>query len=705
MEDGPARIAFGRCVQALHRRDRTAIVTAYRRPSQKTLTELGIGAEAVIEIPYLTEDEAKEIVQAANGDPEWWGRIAFTAGAQGHPQLVHAFVMGMAAREWPRCEVREIAIRGFASDDTDAERDAARRSMVTALSEDARNLVYRLSLVIGRFGRALALKIAEVPPPISRAGELLDSLIGPWVEVVGKDTLRVSPLAANAGQGMLTGETQQTIHAAIAIQMLATRRIVATDASGILMHGLLGKERSSLFMLAYGVLTAEEKAAELLREHFFMLPILRMDQPIFPTDPTVSVMLRLAQFKLVDAKNAAACVDGLFREVTEVKDAQLRTMLESVALAAVVNTIGIASSIPRWVELLQRFKANVEASPVLNGFKKLTMDASRETGLTFHGMVFSVGISQLQSVKRLEEIFIDLDQLSDADRSLWLESVDYPLLVNPPWTAEAGRDELNAADAAERYKRMALLAQKWGLRAVAIQCHIARAVMFDEYIDDENAARTALDESVAALGEDVATSRARARVFWHHNKHHDSLEILRDISHLIGRDSQIDRAYALREGAISAAKTDDWAQASAWFGEAEKAAAASDMRDMQTMAVGLEADRAVAILELGNVEEALRTMASCLTRLSKIDPAESLRAAYCHRVVRHTVLWMESKIEKREAFIDGKPIEMLPGTCSNPQPPASITELPIAPLDLTCLRKLRFRPGPTQALGLRFAHN
>jgi hypothetical protein len=87
------------------------------------------------------------------------------------------------------------------------------------------------------------------------------------------------------------------------------------------------------------------------------------------------------------------------------------------------------------------------------------------------------------------------------------------------------------------------------------------------------------------------------------SKHHDSLEILRDISHLIGRDSQIDRAYALREGAISAAKTDDWAQASAWFGEAEKAAATSEMRDMQTMAVGLEADRAVAILELGNVED------------------------------------------------------------------------------------------------------
>jgi hypothetical protein len=34
-------------------------------------------------------------------------------------------------------------------------------------------------VVIGRFDRELALKLAEVPPTIERAGELLDSLIGP----------------------------------------------------------------------------------------------------------------------------------------------------------------------------------------------------------------------------------------------------------------------------------------------------------------------------------------------------------------------------------------------------------------------------------------------------------------------------------------------------------------------------------------------
>jgi hypothetical protein len=79
MENSQARTALLRCLNALQRRDCPAIITAYRRPSQKALTELGLDAEAVIEIPYLTQEEANEIVRAAGGQPEQWGRVAFAA--------------------------------------------------------------------------------------------------------------------------------------------------------------------------------------------------------------------------------------------------------------------------------------------------------------------------------------------------------------------------------------------------------------------------------------------------------------------------------------------------------------------------------------------------------------------------------------------------------------------------------------------------
>ena len=691
IEDSRARNSFGRCMQALYRRDRTAIVTAYRRPSNKALTELGLDANAVIDIPYLTEEEACEIVQAAGGDPEHWGRIAFATGAQGHPQLVHAFVMGMSARDWPRSEVREIVIRGFASDDTDAERDAARRSMIASLSDDARTLLYRLSLVIGRFDRALALKIANVPPPLQRPGELLDSLIGPWIETVGTGGLRVSPLAAHAGQGMLTNEGQQVIHAAIARQMLQKRSVSATEANGILMHGLIGQDGNVLYQLAYRVLIAEGETTDHLRDQFFTLPLLRTDAPIFPANFTASILLRLAQFKLVasgdDAKVTAACAAALLREVSEEKNDQLRDMLESMALGSILNTIGIASAVSNWVDLLQRYKEKIGSSATLRDLKKTTEAALEEDNRKFFSATLSIGFSNLQSVQRVEEIFFDLDRLSDADRSVWFDGfekhpADYSLLVNPSWVAEAKRNGLNAVDAAERFKRMALLAEKWKLKNLASECHVARAVMFDEYINDQASALAVLDEAEAALGTNVVIARARARIYWRNHKYHEALGILRSIADVVGQDSPVDRAFAMREASISAAKTGEWAQAATWFEEADKAAALSGTDDMQVMAIGLEADRAVALLEAGSTEEALRTMASCLTRLSKIDPAESLRAGYCHRVVRHALLWMDSKIDNREARIDGKPIQVPPGTCSNPEPPASVVDLPLAPLDL-----------------------
>lgn len=100
------------------------------------------------------------------------------------------------------------------------------------------------------------------------------------------------------------------------------------------------------------------------------------------------------------------------------------------------------------------------------------------------------------------------------------------------------------------------------------------------------------------------------------------------------------------------------------------------------MAIGLGADRAVAAFKAGDTPAALRAMAHCLDRMRRRDPDSSLRAAYCHRLVRHAVLWLDTQIEGRETKIDGKPIEMVAGACSNPEPPDSIVDLPCGPLDL-----------------------
>jgi hypothetical protein len=107
---------------------------------------------------------------------------------------------------------------------------------------------------------------------------------------------------------------------------------------------------------------------------------------------------------------------------------------------------------------------------------------------------------------------------------------------------------------------------------------------------------------------------------------------------VVGSGNSVERAFALREAAISAAKCGEWKQARVWFLEAQGSAAASQTDDMQVMAAELVADAAVAAMETSNIAEALTEFASSVTGLRQIDPEASLQAAYCHRVVRHAPL-------------------------------------------------------------------
>ena len=274
-------LSLGRVIEALRRRDRAALITCYRRPSAKTLTIAGLDRGCVVSCPYFLEEEAHELVRTNGGEIAKWGRLAYVAGAGGHPQLTHAFIVGMAARGWPVEEIHDIVNRGLSSDDVDAARDEARRYLASALPEGTKNILYRLSLAGGRFNRSLALIIGALPPPISSAGECLDQLVGPWIEAVGNGAYRVSPIASSFGREMLTLEERTLIHKTIADQMLSKREVNASDVDTILVHALAGKSADSLFMIANSVVTSDSRTLELLSEHLVVLPCLRTEVPIF----------------------------------------------------------------------------------------------------------------------------------------------------------------------------------------------------------------------------------------------------------------------------------------------------------------------------------------------------------------------------------------------------------------------------------------
>lgn len=691
IDDTHVLSSLGRVIEALRRRDRTVAITCYRKPSARVLSDIGLDHSCVVDCPYFTEKETHALVHVNGGDPKKWGRLAYVAGAGGHPQLTHAFVFGMAAREWPAEEIHKTVIRGLSSDDIDAARDAARRNLVSVLSEGSRNILYRISLATGRFTRSLLLAIGALTPPIPRAGECLDQLLGPWIETIGKNQYRVSPLARNFGCEMLTKNEQTRIHEAIAVQMLSQPKIDASAADSIFFHAFAGKSQKCLMMIAQSILTTDDSTLRILAEHFIVFPLLKTDRLIFPDNPSVSVMLRLAQFKLAvatgDGEKISGIAAALFDEISTVPEGELRRASETLVLPTVLNTMGIANYLDNWVDLLQRFKTIVESDNFLQGLKANVEKIPDAAEANFYGSLFGIGSANISSVERLEHVINELDKLDKSERALWLSPVDrslsdYSVFINSPWVLQHGNDDFNAVNAALSYQRMARKVQDWGIRPLTIRCWVAQAIMLDEFQNDKKEALAILNKAEEILGADVSLERARAKIYWRADQDTMALNILRGIADQVGGDNSVERAFALREAAISAGKCDEWSQAEKWFLEAQSAAKLVQTEGMHVMAVGLGADAAVAAVQIGDVDIALTRLKEAIEALAGINPDTSLCSAYCHHAIRHAILWTQSHIEGRNVEIAGKPILMEAGACSNPDPLPAVRDRPLGTIDV-----------------------
>ena len=689
LENPQVSLSLARVIEALRRRYRTVIITCHRQPYPNALTATGLDQRCIVECPYFSENEAGSLVSAYGGNPKIWGRLAHIAGGFGHPQLTHAFVNGMAAREWPIEEIQHILSQGLSSDDIDAARDAARRNLVSALPDETRSLLYRLSLTFSRFDRSLALALGEVPPAIPQSGESLDQLIGPWIEEVGRDLFRVSPLVSGSGGMMLPLDQQRLIHDSISVQMLRRGTINASDIDAIFMHAMAGKSVYGLTIVAHIVLSSDSDSTERLAEHVLSFRFIRTDLPIYPEDTIVSGVLRLAQFQLaasgLEGRNIPDIVAALLNDIDSMAEGESKRVFECTALTGILSTMGIANYLDNWVALLLQFETMIDTNDFLQG---LVANVEKENGGNFFTGLFNIGIAKLSSVNRLENIIVQLDEIDANRRALLLTPIDetqsdYSTFIHGPWVASRHNEDFDAADAARRYRRMAEKTKNWDIPPLSRQCSAAQAIMLDEYQNDKEGALAVLESAAASMGDDRMLSRTKAKVYWRHDEHDKALTIYRSIADQVGLDSPVERAFALREAAISAAKCSAWRQAKEWFLDAQGAAKSVQSDDMDAMAVGLGADSAVAALELGDVGEALKRFAEALAALSDLNAESTLRAAHCHRVIRHTVLWAQSRIQGSDVQIGGQPIRAEPGICSNPDPLPAIREHPLGHIDIS----------------------
>lgn len=338
IEDPGARRAASRLVSALRRRDALCLVTSYNPPSSRALSELGLDKTSCVAAAELSAEEVAAIIVSAGGDGARWSRAVYSAGGFGHPQLVMAVVSGLATRSWPDEELRSL--RSFSrSVDVEEERLATRRRLFDALPSEAASLLYRTSLLFGRFERPLVLALGALPVPVNAPGAELDRLIGPWIEQIGAAELRMSPLLQNAGQEIMAPAEQQAVHRAAAEHIAGGQRMPMDKADAAFLHALLGKSERTLVDLAHATIWATPEQRRIICEWSSSLLLHRLDRRIYPDNPTLSILLRLAQFRLAAGQGNEASITGCWQalrsEIGQLQDEAARDNTEYMALAMV----------------------------------------------------------------------------------------------------------------------------------------------------------------------------------------------------------------------------------------------------------------------------------------------------------------------------------------------------------------------------------
>ncbi len=689
--DSAVVASAGRVFEVARRRSLTVLLTCYQVPSGDTLAAMSLEPTSVVFCPYFSQAETGLLVEEYDGDRDKWERIAHVLGGYGHPQLVHAFVRGASYREWPEVDIQAGFVEDGPAADMEHVRREARRRLIEGLPRETRTLLYRLSVSTIHFRRSTALSLGSEPPAISDVGEHFDALVGSWLETVGRGLFRVSPLASDFGVSMLAEKESRRLHHALAVETMQHQQLMAADADGIFVHALKGEAEQALVSLAWAVLSTRDSSRVGLEASLLTLRTWPSSRSIYERSAPAAAVLRIAQVKLCMASSEPSplteLVATLAREIEAVDQPQLRHALEVHSLAMILTTRGIANDLENWVDMLMRARRVADTNPM---FKQFARDIERATNVKdgeFLRVLFALGTTNITSVARLESVLERLDEVPSGDRAMWLRPMDgaladYSVFVASPWVAEDNENRLNAADAASRYERMAARTRGWQIPGLSAQCAVAQAVLLDQFQGLKHEALAILDDADASCGGDVVVRRARAGLYYRHEEHERALELFRDVLPEVAAEDPIERTIVFREAAISAGHCGRWAEAENWFVEAQTSARHAPAGDMTVTAIALEADAAAAALMSGNTEGAIRRFAKALEDVDSSDMPDTLRAAYCRRIVPHAIMWCKGVVSG-EGFtgLKGEPLVFLPGMCSNFTPKSEIRDHPLVQTD------------------------
>lgn len=217
------------------------------------------------QIPLLSEEEAREILEKYNiPTAKTDGFIRFLNDiARQHPLLLNAVGQYLELKNW---QLTEEDLNGLFRNNFAAEvnEETIDRLLATVEDSNARELLYRLNLVIGSFSLEDARAIASVEPSIERCRERLRSLTGLWLESDIDKRLFVSPLIKSLGDEDLSEQTRKECYVVLGDSIVQRQKIDQWRARKAIGYYAMAKEYDRAFTILIVILWELSKSKTLV---------------------------------------------------------------------------------------------------------------------------------------------------------------------------------------------------------------------------------------------------------------------------------------------------------------------------------------------------------------------------------------------------------------------------------------------------------
>jgi len=687
---------LGMIIYTILERGGQIIITSHTNLPDRFFHSFRLSPRCNQKVPCLTREEIEGIAKALSCPKQmankWAGIIEFYT--KGHPQLVHSRMHYLKAKGWPGPTSKDFFKPG---PQIEKEREEVRRSLLTFLMPEEKELIYRLSLHGGFFRKDHAIAIGDISEGIPCPGDVFIGLVGPWIEEFGGGYYRLSTLLDMSGNEVWPPTKVKKLRADISTCMLKCHPITTQEVQTVFLLAFTARAQLPLLKLILSILHASKKIQNTVFKSLWWIGSLRYDEnkPVFPEDPYTNFMLRLLQFKVVaqENPNKAASIAKKWEQEIDPTQSQESYAIQRYLFSSNVllryNVPLTANSAISYLMQLSKFETRLPAEIIRHDRLK-PPPGQTWIGNRFDPLadLFFCVLMRCTSPLFFSELLECLNNLPPKVRQRILAALSREPnayhLVNSVWLGELKSESPDWSKCLEVFEKAFRYAVVWEVEPLLISAANAKAIILDEYLDKKSQALKYVQEVMGKIDSFSKTLNDRkATILLNQGRFFEALEIWRSLLPSWNpppSEFNYLPIFAFRNAGIAASLIKNWKEAAEIFKEGGNRCTGKGFLNQKA---GFIADAGFYFFLAGQHKKAIDSFIEALEFLDqRVAVADENQRFVLSKRIGHTLATVLNRIRqngKSENFT------VPPAYCSDPDIKQKVLELPKTPNEICWL--------------------